>query len=121
MALTGTRPWFPEANMVPSHVSPGPVSLTISRSFFLKNSCSSSSSSSSFLVYRALAKKDPVKGTVHVPLMQLLLVSILPPATTLKLKISKRALPRKHDSRNTHTHTHYVNALLINFCLCCKL
>lgn len=79
MALTGTRPWFPEASMVPSHVSPGPVSLTISKSFFLNDNCSSFSSSCSFLVNSALAKKDPVKGTVHVHLIRILLVSILPP------------------------------------------
>lgn len=79
MELTGTRPWFPEASRVPSHVSPGPVSLTISKSFFLNNNCSSSSPSCSFLVNSALAKKDPVKGTVHVQLIQLLIVSILPP------------------------------------------
>lgn len=85
MALTETRPWFPDASMVPSHVSPGPVFFTISKSFFLNNSCSSSSSSCSFLVYRALAKKVPVKETDHVHLIQLLIVSILLPLQLLHL------------------------------------
>lgn len=45
--------------MVPSHMSPGPVSFTINRSFFLNDSCSSSSSSCSLLVKSALAKNEP--------------------------------------------------------------